>query len=54
MFRSVKVYVDGALGSRGLFLLMTILIEKVLRVLLEHQLIQVNNLALRLAGTNFK
>ena len=52
--RSVKVYVDGALGSRGALLIDDYSDRKGYRGIIRTPIDSVNNLAFRLAGTKFQ
>ena len=52
--RSVKVYVDGALGSRGALLINDYSDRKGYKGIIRTPIDSVNNLAFRLAGTKFQ
>ncbi len=52
--RSVKVYVDGALGSRGALLIDDYSDRKGFKGIIRTPIDSVNNLAFRLAGTKFQ
>ncbi len=52
--RSVKVYVDGALGSRGALLIDDYSDRKGYKGIIRTPIDSVNNLAIRLAGTKFQ
>ena len=52
--RSVKVYVDGALGSRGALLINDYSDRKGFRGIIRTPVDSINNLAFRLAGTKFQ
>ncbi len=52
--RSVKVYVDGALGSRGALLINDYSDRKGYRGIIRTPIDSINNLAFRLAGTKFQ
>ena len=52
--RSVKVYVDGALGSRGALLIDDYSDKKGYKGIIRTPIDSVNNLAFRLAGTKFQ
>jgi predicted amidohydrolase YtcJ len=52
--RSVKVYVDGALGSRGALLIDDYSDRKGFKGIIRTPIDSVNNLAIRLAGTKFQ
>mgnify|MGYP003312505072 CR=1 FL=1 len=52
--RSVKVYVDGALGSRGALLIDDYSDRRGFKGIIRTPIDSVNNLAFRLAGTKFQ
>jgi predicted amidohydrolase YtcJ len=52
--RSVKIYVDGALGSRGALLIDDYSDRKGFKGIIRTPIDSVNNLAFRLAGTKFQ